>query len=417
MQKWPTLRPSLCIVSGWDDTYDTRSTDCLDDDREEYNPLKDKYFVGEVMIDNKIYLQKQLVPNTDEFIFSYPEDKLVPAIMYEPDVINGYNGDNLIIGVIANFHNELGVMYSWYKDEQLMCNGNNQCLIKVLEIGTYVAQVLYGEESFRSEPVKVGLEDVGSEPKENKTQATAKETTQSSSGPGVPKLPIGPENERQSDTLTETASSLVHEIDFESLNVNFKDILGTGAYGTVYRGKWVGTEVAVKVIKRAISYKNVVLKEAHLHATLRHPNIVTLMGVSFHKKDIAFVTELVNGNSLQYYIDEEITLPEETLSKVVAGIVKGVAYLHEVMVVHGDVKPANILVSQEMHAKICDFGIGKLRQKLSVTASVTVNGSLHGTITFLPDFKSDIWSLGITLVEFFTLGVAWEDVFSDQSEK
>ncbi|KAK3736568.1 hypothetical protein QZH41_003150 [Actinostola sp. cb2023] len=101
---------------------------------------------------------------------NYPEDKLVPAIMYEPDVINGYNGDNLIIGVIANFHNELGVMYSWY----------------------YMVK-----KSFRSEPVKVGLEDVGSEPKENKTQATAKETTQSSSGPGVPKLPIGPENERQ----------------------------------------------------------------------------------------------------------------------------------------------------------------------------------------------------------------------------
>lgn len=230
-----------------------------------------------------------------------------------------------------------------------------------------------------------------------------------------------------SDKLMKTEGCLVHEIEFDSLNVNFKDVLGQGAYGTVYKGKWVGTEVAVKVIKRAISYKNEVLKEAHLHATLRHPNIVTLMGVSFRKKDIAFVTELVNGNCLQYFIDEEITLHEETTSKVVAGIIKGVAYLHEVKVVHGDVKPANILVSQEMHAKICDFGIGKLKQKLSVTGSVTVQGSLRGTITFLPpecilnnkntDFKSDIWSLGITLVEFLTLGVSWEDVFSDQSEE
>lgn len=217
----------------------------------------------------------------------------------------------------------------------------------------------------------------------------------------------------------------VHEIQFESLNVDFKDVLGQGAYGTVYKGKWVGTEVAVKLIKRAMTYKKEVLQEAELHATLRHPNIVTLMGVSSRKKDIAFVTEYVNGSSLQYFIDEEVNLSEETVTKVLAGIIKGMAYLHEVKVVHGDVKPANILVSKEMNAKICDFGIGKLRQKLSVTASVSVNGSLHGTITFLPpecllsnkhtNFQSDIWSLGITLLEFLTLGAAWEEIFSDQS--
>lgn len=170
---------------------------------------------------------------------------------------------------------------------------------------------------------------------------------------------------------------LVHEIEFESLNVDFKDVIGKGAYGTVYKGKWVGTEVAVKVIKRAIPYKNEVLKEAYLHASLRHPNIVTLMGVSFRKKDVAFVTELVNGNPLQHFIDEEVRLSDETTSAIIKEIIKGVAYLHEVKVVHGDLKPGNILVSQDMHAKICDFGIGKLKQKLSVTASVTVNGSLH----------------------------------------
>ena len=62
-----------------------------------------------------------------------------------------------------------------------------------------------------------------------------------------------------------------------------------------------------------------------------------------------------------------------------------------------------------------------------MTGSVTISGSLHGTITFLPpecilsnkhtSYKSDIWSLGITLLEFLTLGIAWEDVFSEESEE
>ena len=178
--------------------------------------------------------------------------------------------------------------------------------------------------------------------------------------------------------------SFIPEIQFENLNVDFKNAIGHRAYDTVYRGSWVGTEVAVKIIKQASTYKDEVLREARLHASLRHPNIVIFMGISSRKRDVALVTELVIGISMQYYIDEEITLSDEHKTVVIFDVFKGTAYLHEVSVVHGDVKPGNILISNQMHAKFCDFGLGKLKQKLAVTGSVTLDGSLHGTITFLP---------------------------------
>lgn len=214
----------------------------------------------------------------------------------------------------------------------------------------------------------------------------------------------------------------LYEIPFEKLNVNMKDVLGRGAYGTVYRGKWVGTDVAVKVIKRSQSFKTEMMREAEIHAKLHHPNIVIFMGVSMHKKDVALVTELVEGHSLQHVIDEEIELSEQLQSKIAIDIIKGISYLHEVLVVHSDIKPANILVSKSMEAKLCDFGIGKLKRKLAVSASLTHTGSLCATVTYMApeailhskvtDFHSDVWSLGITLAEFLTLAIAWEELFN-----
>ena len=71
------------------------------------------------------------------------------------------------------------------------------------------------------------------------------------------------------------------------------------------------------------------------------------MGISLKKKDVLLVTEFVAGSSLQDIIDEEKEV-EETHCLVV-NILKGVAYLHEVGVVHGDIKPANILVSSNLN--------------------------------------------------------------------
>lgn len=85
--------PSSLTISGWDNTYEMRSVECLDESRKEYNPLRDKYFVGEVKVDNQSYLSLELDPVTDDTFFSYQVTKPVPAVLHGPDKINGYNDE------------------------------------------------------------------------------------------------------------------------------------------------------------------------------------------------------------------------------------------------------------------------------------------------------------------------------------
>ena len=95
---------------------------------------------------------------------------------------------------------------------------------------------------------------------------------------------------------------------------------------------------------------NLFREKKRIHSRLQHPNIVTFMGISIKKKDVLLVTEFVAGSFLHDIIDEEKEV-EETHGLVV-DILKGVAYLHEVRVVHGDIKPANILVSSNLNVTL-----------------------------------------------------------------
>lgn len=194
--------PSSLIVTGWNNAYDTRSIECLDETKEDYNPLKDKYFVSDISVDNKNYLTREWDPPTEDTFFSYPAqetNKPVPAILHGPEVINGYNENHLLIGVIVNFHNELGVMYSWFKDNQKICNGHNLCLIEVSEAGTYFAQVQYGDELLSTEQVIIVMQDIpGSEPRKHESQpAIVGETSQRVSQPMAPKHDVDPDDEIQ----------------------------------------------------------------------------------------------------------------------------------------------------------------------------------------------------------------------------
>ena len=199
-----------------------------------------------------------------------------------------------------------------------------------------------------------------------------------------------------------------------------------GSFGKVFKGTWLCTDVAVKQMRRGASVSESIQRETMIHSRLRHPNIVTFMGISLiKKKDVLLVTEFVAGSSLQDIIDEEKEV-EETHGLVV-DILKGVAYLHEVGVVHGDIKPANILVSSNLNvAKLCDFGLGRLRQHASmslVSQQIGAESVFEGTPSYMapecllgkkrPIQCSDIWSLGITLLEFLTLDDAWNAVFKD----
>ena len=229
---------------------------------------------------------------------------------------------------------------------------------------------------------------------------------------------------RKNSSIQSVEQQLQHivEIPLEKIDVNWKVPVGVGTFGKVYHGTWLCTDVAIKQIRHGATVEETIEREAKIHSLLRHPNIVTFMGMSIKKNDVLLITEFVDGKTLQEYIEDEEHVNEAVKSAIVRDILKGVAYLHELNVVHSDIKPANVLVSEQNVAKLCDFGLGRLRQhaSMSVLSHSVVESILEGTPPYMaPECllgkeratpPSDIWSLGITLLEFFTQSDPWEGV-------
>ena len=181
--------------------------------------------------------------------------------------------------------------------------------------------------------------------------------------------------------------------------------LGQGAMGTVYHAidKSLERYVAIKVL-RSHSHqdemqRNAILQEAKLQARLNHPNIVTVYYVATDDEVPFFAMEYVEGQSLQERLAQG---PMEFTELLQTALQLGEALKHtaDLGVVHGDIKPANILLSPSGEAKLSDFGLAR--------PSAEASDRLGGTLVYMapevlrgdqPTFRSDMYSLGVTLFE------------------
>ena len=197
-------------------------------------------------------------------------------------------------------------------------------------------------------------------------------------------------------------------------------VIGKGAFGTVYRADWQGSQVAIKQFKRSMprgmqvtSYDDI-LHEINIQQRLHHPNVVQLLGIVIDKTEIGIVTEYVKGSDMDALIlKKDYSLQQ---AKIMAKqVTAGLLYLHRNSIVHQDLKPANILVTQEKNAKICDLGISRVANSghTMVVSELAVAGSPAYMAPEVlinnhkPNFPSDIWSLGCTIVELMTGNSIW----------
>jgi eukaryotic-like serine/threonine-protein kinase len=202
--------------------------------------------------------------------------------------------------------------------------------------------------------------------------------------------------------------------------------LGSGGMGEVYRARdaKLGREVAIKVLPEAVSRDPEKLsrfgREAHLLASLNHPNVATIHGLEESNGEQFLVMELVEGETLAERLLQGPMLVDEAL-RLFAHIAEGLESAHDRGIVHRDLKPANIKITSDGKPKILDFGLAKtvagnpVAQDLSRFQTLTRNGTetgvLLGTVAYMSpeqargkvvDKRADVWAFGCVLFEALT---------------
>ena len=182
---------------------------------------------------------------------------------------------------------------------------------------------------------------------------------------------------------------------------------------TVYKAKdrVLNRFVAIKVLKEEFTTDNEFIRRFHAEAQsaagLSHPNIVSVYDVGSEDGIYYIVMELVQGKTLKQIIVEDGTLPWKWATNVAIQIASALEAAHKNNIVHRDIKPHNIIITEDGVAKVTDFGIAKAVSNSTITAFGSTIGSVH---YFSPeharggktDAKSDLYSLGVVMYEMLT---------------
>ena len=196
--------------------------------------------------------------------------------------------------------------------------------------------------------------------------------------------------------------------------------LGRGAMGVTYKAFDVDLRcpVTLKVISERYlgdeSARLHFLREARAAASLRHPNVASVLHLGRTGSSYFYAMEFVEGETLASLIQRSFRLEIKLALEIAAQVAAGLAAVHKQNLVHRDIKPTNIMVSFEQGAvtvKIIDLGLAKAVNEPSLSAAISTPGVFAGTPEFASpeqfagvsvDIRSDLYSLGVTLWEMVT---------------
>ncbi|KAL5638853.1 hypothetical protein ACGC1H_003268 [Rhizoctonia solani] len=202
--------------------------------------------------------------------------------------------------------------------------------------------------------------------------------------------------------------------------------VSTGGFGDIYLGQLEnGTSVAVKVARYSTNHASFRKQSKHTAKELRtwakchHPNVVPLLGMVEFRDQIAMVSPWMNNGDLRNYLRKH---PEVDRCQLCYDICDGLAYLHSVNIVHGDLKGANVLISESGKALLSDFGNSLVEDNTLRFTATTRDAAcssrwaapeiLEGAATSYP---ADIFALGMTLLEAITGDVPYKELEREQA--
>ncbi len=191
--------------------------------------------------------------------------------------------------------------------------------------------------------------------------------------------------------------------------------LGQGGMGTVYLAQQLSLDrpCALKVMMKELAKKpgfmERFIREARAMAKINHPNVVQCYGV-YEEKGLNFVAmELMDGQSMQDWVEELGKLPVPDAILVTVVVAEALQHAHDLNMVHRDIKPDNLLVTKKGIIKVADLGLAK---SVDEDMSMTQSGTGLGTPHYMPpeqarnakhvDNRCDVYALGVTLYHFLT---------------
>ena len=197
------------------------------------------------------------------------------------------------------------------------------------------------------------------------------------------------------------------------------DVIGTGGMSEVYRAtdSLLGRDVAIKMLRpemaRDVNFRERFRKEAQNSGRLNHPNIVAVYDTGEADEDgmaIPYIVmELVHGRTLRDLVREDGPLSPREAAQVLIPVAHALQASHDAGIIHRDVKPANIMITNTGQVKVMDFGIARALD--DSTSAMTQTSAVIGTAQYLSpeqaqgkpaDARSDVYALGCVLYEAVT---------------
>ncbi|PIA33372.1 hypothetical protein AQUCO_04100060v1 [Aquilegia coerulea] len=221
--------------------------------------------------------------------------------------------------------------------------------------------------------------------------------------------------------------------DIKNITCSFKDKIGQGGYGGVYKGKLLdGRLVAVKLLDKAKGDGEEFINEVASISKTSHVNVVSLLGFCFDGSKRALVYEFMVNGSLEKFIYGHNTLEApsplgyEKLYEIAIGVARGLEYLHRgcnTPILHFDIKPHNIILDKDFTPKISDFGLAKLCSREESIISIL---GARGTVGYIApevfsrnfgvvSHKSDVYSYGMMVLEIVGKRKNVDDVTVDHT--
>ncbi|KAL1553114.1 LEAF RUST 10 DISEASE-RESISTANCE LOCUS RECEPTOR-LIKE PROTEIN KINASE-like 2.5 [Salvia divinorum] len=211
----------------------------------------------------------------------------------------------------------------------------------------------------------------------------------------------------------------------------FQEKLGEGGYGCVYKGKLrSGHHVAVKILGKSGGNGQDFMNEIATIGRVHHINVVQLVGYCAQGSKRALVFDFMPNGSLEKYLfnrEKTNSLNWDTKFDIAVGIARGIEYLHrgcDILILHFDIKPHNILLDDSFIPKISDFGLAKL---CSVEKELVTLTAARGTIGYVaPELinrgiggvssKADVYSFGMLLMEMVGLNKVLKENKDDSTK-